>query len=455
MDLGIQRKILKCFLVDKEFVIKYIEYITLDFFENEVHAKIFDFLKKYFIKYKKVPTKEVLLSEVVKSELDMLEFEKLVNEDIDERDWLDDKCRQFVLYSRLKRALQEGIEIFKKGNVDDYSLIRHKIDEALKVKFGDIFYEYFDEDKIKERLEEDVVKLRYPTGIQQLDNLLEGGLGKGELGVVAGVTGFGKSMLLQNFAVSCVLLGGKVLYYTFEEREQEVARRFDSIFTKMSKDLIKLDKGKFVEKLRKILEESRGNLLIKFYPPYRASVFTVRNDIENLMMAGKNINMVVIDYGQLLKSDKKYDERWQELVYIYESLSGLALEFDVPVWTAVQVMKSAMKKDYPDLFHVSGAKDVINCAQVAISIAQRDDEREKGVMRLFLAKARRTGARKMIKVKVIYDMLLVRDYTSDDEVEEMVSGDRGIPEFRLEDDEISLGIEENYNDEEEEDDGIF
>lgn len=424
MELGLERKILKCFLTDKDFCSKYIEYITSDFFTNEVLVRIYDYIRKYFLKYKKLPTEEILLEKVLTDRLSRNEFEIVKSVEVDEKEWIDEQCKNFIMYNRLKSAITESIQILKRENYEDYEKIKNLIDNAFRISFDEKFYDYFSEEKIRERLEEDEVKLRYPTGISRLDVILEGGLGRGEMGIVGGVSGFGKSMLLQNFAVNCVLLGKKVLYYTFEEKEIEVAKRFDKIFTKMSSELIRLNKDKFVNELLKILREAKGKLLIKFNPPYSITPYTIKNDLESLMLKEDKINMVIVDYGQLLKSPQKYEQKWQELVYIYELLSSIALEFDIPLWTAVQLSKMAMKKETPDLLYVSGARDIVNCAQIVVMIAQNEEERKEGIARLFIAKARRVGARRVIQVKFIYENMLVRDYVEADKIDELKESEK-------------------------------
>lgn len=424
MELGLERKILKCFLIDKDFCSKYIEYITSDFFTNEVLIRIYDYIRKYFLKYKKLPTEEILLEKVLTDRLSRNEFEIVKSVEVDEKEWIDEQCKNFIMYNRLKSAITESIQILKRENYEDYEKIKNLIDNAFRISFDEKFYDYFSEEKIRERLEEDEVKLRYPTGISRLDVILEGGLGRGEMGIIGGVSGFGKSMLLQNFAVNCVLLGKKVLYYTFEEKEIEVAKRFDKIFTKMSSELIRLNKDKFVNELLKILREAKGKLLIKFNPPYSITPYTIKNDLESLMLKEDKINMVIVDYGQLLKSPQKYEQKWQELVYIYELLSSIALEFDIPLWTAVQLSKMAMKKETPDLLYVSGARDIVNCAQIVVMIAQNEEERREGIARLFIAKARRVGARRVIQVKFIYENMLVRDYVEADKIDELKESEK-------------------------------
>lgn len=412
------RKILKKLMTDLRFVTKYIDYIQEDFFENEVHSKIFKTIKNYFYQYKKIPTLEVIKFSGDEDRLFERELNEIIQVEVAEEEWLEDKCKEFILTYRVKEAVLKSIDILRSEKSEEYDKIKHYIDEALKVSFEEEGYRYFDTLKIKERLEEEPVSRRVPTGIRALDAVLEGGLGKGELGIVAGITGYGKTMLLQNFAVSGVLLGKNVIYYSFENTEKDLARRFDKMFTQMTEPEIRLKKDEFFVKLRKIYEEKKAELIIKFYPMYSVTPYFLKNDVLNYQMKGIDIGLVIVDYGQRLRAPYTYSDRWQELVMVYDLLASMALELNVPVWTAVQVVKHAMKVDIPDLLHVAGARDVMNSADIGISIAQTIEEKEKGEMRLFIMKARRIGARKLIKLLVSYDTFLIRSYSATDLVKE-------------------------------------
>jgi len=426
MLLDTQRKILKKFCIDKRFATKYIDYIEVDFFENLVHQKIFKELKRYFYQFNKLPTQEVIKEWLNNDELAMLELNKLNEIEIYEDEWLESKCQEFILYSRTKDAVLKTIEILEKqknGQDVDYSVIRSYFDEALKVSFEEEGYKYFDEEKIRERLSKDVVATRIPTGIRALDAVLEGGLAKGELGIVAGITGFGKTMFLQNVAASCCFLGKSVIYYSFENKEEDLARRFDKIFTKMTESEIYSQKDKFYEKLIEIYTKKKAELIIKWYPMYFLTPYALKNDILDYQSKGLNIGLVVVDYAQRMKAPRTYSDRWQELIMIYDLLASIAIELNIPIWTAIQVVKSALKVDVPDLLHVSGARDVMNSADIGLSIAQTKEEREKGEMRLFVMKARRVGARKLINLKVNYETFIIRSASVLDYKEDVTKSD--------------------------------
>jgi replicative DNA helicase len=411
MILELQRKILKKFLVDEKFALKYITYLQPDFFENELYQNVYKNLRQYYFTYNKLPSLDVIKEWFGDGQLNLKEFERLKETEIVEDEWIEDKCKEFILYSRTKDAVYKIIDVLKKQEEDkkvDYSVVKTYIDEALKVSFEEEGYRYFSVEKIKERLEKDIVAERVPTGIRTLDVVLEGGLGKGELGIVAGITGFGKTMLLQNFAVSAVLAGKPVIYYSFENREEDLARRFDRIFTEMTESEIRFRKDEFFYKVKQIYEKHKAELIIKWFPMYSITPYYLKNDILTYKMKGLDFGLVIIDYGQRLKAPVTYSDRWQELVMIYDLLASMALELNVPIWTAIQVIKEAMRAQVPDLLHVSGARDVMNSADIGISIAQTNEEKERGEMRLFIMKARRVGARKLINLKVNYELFLIR-----------------------------------------------
>lgn len=390
-----------------------------ELFENEFHQKLFRFIKNYLYDFKTLPTPEVLKVEFVDEDF-VNEIDMIIEAEILEDEWIEQKLKEVILYERLKGAITKSVEVLKKKD-KNFEVIKSYIDEALNVRFEEEGYRYFEEKNIIERLSEDVAGRRVATGIRKLDEILEGGLGAGELGIVAGITGYGKTLVLQNFAVSAVLQGYPVIYYTFEESTKDLARRFDKIFTEMTSYEIQNRQDEFMAKLRRIYEEKKAELIIKFFPMYSITPFFIKNDIITYRLKGLNPGLVIVDYGQRLKSPRSYEERWQELIMIYDLLSSIALELQIPLWTAVQVVKKAIQTDLPDLLHVSGARDVMNSAHIGISIAQSNEEKERGEMRLFIMKARRIGARKVVKVSVNYSNFVIRSWSPADVLQQAES----------------------------------
>ena len=414
--LSIQKKIIKKFLTDKKFAGKYVNYITTKFFDTKELKSLYKAFKKYFLKYDKLPTIDALEQLVgTDNEFTLETLQEILSLEIQEEDFIVEQVQRFILFTKTKEAIINGAEILskQKENVNPDEIISI-IQEVSKIKFEDEGYYYFKHTKERVKNIKDIVKEKIATGIRDLDLKLEGGLGRGELGIIMGVTGFGKTLFLQNFAYSAIVQKKNVIYYTFEDKEIELAYRFDKIFSQMTLQQIQTHQSEFISKIKRLYKKYKSRLLIKWFPMYQITPYYIKSDIESLRIKGFNPDLVIVDYGQRLASPRKYGDRWQELVMIYDLLSTLAISLDVPVWTAAQLQKQVLTKNTPDLLHAAGAKNISDGAHVVLMIAQTPEEKSQSLARLFLAKARRRQSRSTVKVKIDYDTMVVRSFNTPD-----------------------------------------
>lgn len=129
-------------------------------------------------------------------------------------------------------------------------------------------------------------------------------------------------------------------------------------------------------------------MIIKEYPTGAASVITIRNHIEKLSLKGFKPSLIVIDYADIMKSTKAYDSLRHELKLVYEELRNLAMEMNIPVWTASQANRDSANSDIVGLENMSEAYGKAMVADVVISISRKAMEKATGHGRLYVAKNR-------------------------------------------------------------------
>ena len=226
-----------------------------------------------------------------------------------------------------------------------------------------------------------------PTGINHLDqkDVLNGGLGRGEIGVITANTGVGKSHFLVAMGVEAIKRGKNVIHYTFELSETAVGIRYDS-------NLCDISSSEIIDKKEEVLghyeENDYGRLIIKQYPTGSASIITLRNHIEKLAMKDFIPSMIIIDYADIMRSTRSYDSMRHELKLIYEELRNLAMEMNIPIWTASQANRDSAKSDVVGLENMSEAYGKAMVADVVLSISRKPMEKATGAGRLFVAKNR-------------------------------------------------------------------
>lgn len=234
-----------------------------------------------------------------------------------------------------------SVELLSKGQYDD---IRSMIDQALKAgQSRDLGHEYEKDLESRYRLEE---RGAVPTLWPHINDLLMGGLGAGDLGMVLGSPGGGKSWFLINLGATAVKMGYTVCHYTLELSQEYVGKRYDSILTGI--DFQNIHK----EESRKLIEETisslPGKLIIKEYPMGKTTPSSIETHIQKCVTLGHKPDLVVIDYVDLLRSKSKSSERKDQIDDVYTSIKGLARQIRTPIWTVSQVNRCHNVDDQVD-----------------------------------------------------------------------------------------------------------
>jgi replicative DNA helicase len=222
------------------------------------------------------------------------------------------------------------------------------------------------------------------TGWKIVDKLCLGGLGNGELGVVIAPTGAGKSMALVHLGAHAIKKGKNVVHYTLELADTIVATRYDSCITGIPLQDIYNKKNDVYEEIKDI----KGQLVVKEYPTKSAGVNTIRAHLEKIKQRDIEVGMIIVDYGDLLKSDNKKDEKRHQLESIYEELRAIAQENECPVWTASQTNRSGLNAEVITMEAISEAFNKCFVADFIFSLSRTVEHKNENSGRLFIAKNR-------------------------------------------------------------------
>ena len=295
---------------------------------------------------------------------------------------MKDKTLDFCKRQAFKDALHQAVELIQTEKFDNViSLMKEAVSVGMPHSIGHDFIEDIEARFVKSH------RIPCPTGLPRIDapDILDGGLGRGEIGVITANTGVGKSHYLVAMGCNALRVGKNVLHYTFELSETAVGRRYDS-------NLTNIDVNKLMSSKKKVLDfydkNDMGRLIIKEYPTGSASVITIRNHIEKLSLKGFKPNLLVIDYADIMKSTKAYDSLRHELKLVYEELRNLAMEMNIPVWTASQANRDSANSDIVGLENMAEAYGKAMVADVVVSLSRKAQEKATGHGRLFIAKNR-------------------------------------------------------------------
>ena len=295
-----QSKVVASLISDAKFLEQVTEITKPAFFESQANQWIIGEVQNYFDEFRTVPTMEVFKKKVGEVEDKVLKqtvIEQLksvyLQVGAEDLPYVKKEYLTFAKNQKVKDALLKSVDLLKAGN---YDKIIDTMMAASKVGVeNDLGLDYIDN---FESIMEDVKRFSVSTGWEVIDELMDGGLGPGELGVVMAPSGIGKSWFLSKIACSAVQKGLNVLHYTLELSESYVGQRYTTILTGIQTSEHKERKEEIVRKIK----NTPGRVRIKYYPPQFASSKTLSAHIEKLKASGFNPNLIIIDYADLLKS---------------------------------------------------------------------------------------------------------------------------------------------------------
>ena len=380
-----QVKVLSCLLTHKEFLTNIHDILSEDYFSNTAHKWIIKEILNYYDKYHTVPSMEVLKVEVKKLDNEVLQIS--VKEQLkeaykasdDDLAYVEEEFSNFCKNQQLKKALLTSVDLLKAG---DYDSIRGLVDNALKAG-GDknIGLEY---DKDIETRYREEHRITIPTPWVLFNNIMQGGLGNGDFGLIFGNPGGGKSWTLIALGGTAVQMGFNVIHYTLELGEDYVGRRYDAFFTGVPVNEIM----KFKPRVEETISKLPGKLVVKEYSPGKASISTLESHVQKCIDQGFKPDLVIIDYVDLLRSKKTNRERKDEIDDIYVSTKGLARELKIPIWSVSQVNRAGAKDDIIEGDKAAGSYDKIMITDVAISLSRKKEDKVKGTGRFHIMKNR-------------------------------------------------------------------
>tara|TARA_R110000851_G_scaffold163474_1_gene307332 strand:+ start:2457 stop:3824 length:1368 start_codon:yes stop_codon:yes gene_type:complete len=380
-----QIKVISSLLTHKEFLTNVNDIISDEDFESSSHKWIIKEILRYYEKYHATPTLDILKGELQKIDNDVLQIsikdqlkQAYVSSDED-LEYVQEEFTNFCRNQQLKKALMSSVDLLKAG---DYDSIKIMIENALKAGHDKhIGHEYIKD--IEERYRENS-RVIMPTPWKKINDLLQGGLGNGDFGLIFGSPGGGKSWSLVAIGGFAVRLGYNVLHYTLELGEEYVGKRYDAFFTNISvSDSVPLRK-----KAEEIIPSLPGRLIIKEFPTGRATMSTIESHINKVEGLGIKADLIIIDYVDLLTSKKQNRERKDEIDDIYTSTKGLARQLDIPIWSVSQVNRAGAHDDIIEGDKAAGSYDKMMITDFCMSLSRKKEDKVNGTGRFHIMKNR-------------------------------------------------------------------
>jgi len=379
-----QSKVISSLITKKTFIQTISDILQQEYFDSDANKWLLKNIIDYFYEFKTSPTLEVLkikINDVEDEVLNTSIVDKLKDawnfRESTDLEFVQKETIKFCKNQKLKNAIIDSVVLLEN---QDYDGIKKKVDDAMRAGTErDIGHDYLV--SLDERLSKSA-RDTVECGWSEIDEIMDGGLGGGELGVIVAPAGIGKSWALQCIGANCLKKGKTVVHYSLELNENYVGLRYDTIFTGITTSNIKY----YVEDVKKKLKKLPGKLMIKYWPTKAASVQTLASHLKQLELQEITPDIVLVDYADILMGVGK--EKRFVLESIYEDLRGLAGEMDIPIWTASQANRSALEEEVIDATKVSEAYSKIMIADFVISMSRKVEDKVGKTARFHIIKNR-------------------------------------------------------------------
>mgnify|MGYP003113398168 CR=1 FL=1 len=383
-----QESLAQLIVEDRPFADQVEEVLDTSFFELKYLrvfvAKLFQYRKRYGVH----PTDKILAS-VLRTELDNHPealrkqvrdyFARICINRVQDEKYIKETSLDFCKKQKLKEALMKSVDLIQNSSYDE---VRGVIDTALRLGTDNNFgHDFLRDFELRYQ-----IKARSPitTGWDRVDNIMKKGLGSGELGVIIAPTGAGKSMALAHLGASAIKSGKNVVHYTLELSESVTGQRYDSCLSSVPLSTLFARKDEVLESI----SDLDGSLIIKEYPTKTASCNTIRTHLEKLKKRNQKVDMIIVDYADLLRSVSNFREKRDELGSIYEDLRAIAQENKCPLWTASQTNRTGLNAEVVTMESISEAFNKCFVADFICSISRTIKDKNANTARLFVAKNR-------------------------------------------------------------------
>ena len=312
-------------------------------------------------------------------------LEKVKSTPTDGVDRIRELAERFFRQQNIIKTANEILKIAGNGDTDKYDacvgLLNDAMTKGMHNDFGETVF-----DHINETLSEDY-RIAIPTGIGKIDETLEGGLGKGELGVIVGSSSFGKTSLTTAIASYAATYrcqqnnneGYKVLQIVFEDRIKQIQRKHIGRITGIeAKDL---SKPGIIEQVKEQLENYedkdtlRKNLRIIRLPSGEKTADDIKRFVIKLANSGFSPDLVIVDYFEcLLCKGSSGDDNWEREGKTMRKFESMAGELNVAMWIPVQGTKDSLNAEVVTMDKAGGSFKKIQIAHIVMSIARTVDD---------------------------------------------------------------------------------
>ena len=388
-----QIQLLNNIVTYKDFSNSIIEVIDPHYFDNQYFRIICQMIKEYYTKYEHTPTFDTL-EQLTKSEISSPMAQKSILDTLEQVKNVSDEGSVFVQEKSLKFCKQQELQkvmvktqsIIDKGDFESYDKLEEMVRGALQVGevdkgTTDVFF------NLDEVLNDDY-RHPIPIGVPGIDNLLKGGLAKGEIGVILAPTGVGKSTFTTKIANHAFNLGYNVLQIFFEDNPKIIQRKHITLWTGIHPDDLTDNKEEVMETVRQIQSTRKNKLIMKKLASDTVTMNQIKNQVRKMIAEGIRVDMVILDYIDCVVPDKNLGDEWKSEGSVMRGFEAMCHELDIAGWTATQGNRNSISAEVVTTDQMGGSIKKAQVGHVIITVAKSLQQKEMNLATIAITKSR-------------------------------------------------------------------
>ncbi|MDE9454565.1 DnaB-like helicase C-terminal domain-containing protein [Xenorhabdus bovienii] len=421
-DEGFQANLAAYYCRDYRFVTQAHDLVDPSQFDNQAMGILVKTAGNYFKMYRSPPsietlvmlikndiTKKVIRGDYVKDITEAIRKINLVK--LTDSQFMVDQVTVFAQSVAFDNAMMKAAEFKDKGDFEKAMQIMDKV-KHLGAKGSSEIYDYFDEASKRFEAREKKASGEAPpqgitTGNRALDALLyHRGWGRKEMTLFMGFAKSGKSTGMGEFSVNAALAGFNVLYISLEVHKEIVADRFDARLSETEMESLIDSREKVTKKLKEIgAGEKVGKMFLVQRPSGSVSPNDVIRIVESVIATGVVLDMLVVDYADLMKSNYRSGDPREDVKSIYTDLRAVFDTYNVAGMTASQTNREGGSSEVATMMHAADNVEKVRIADLIITINKTEEEKAKGEARLYIAGSRNQKGEISIRIEQNLDQM--------------------------------------------------
>ncbi len=388
--MNIEATILSNLLHNEEFARKSIVFLKEEYFHDATEKAVFHEIQKFYSKYNDVPSREALQINVdERPDLSSTIYEeaaaliKSLGKIDNNQQWLLDETEKFCKDKAVYNAIMESIEIIDgKHKKKTDGAIPELLSDALAVTFDTHIGHDFLEDSDDRYEFYHTREEKIPFDIEYLNKITQGGVTRKSLNILMAGTGVGKTIGMCHMAASNLTIGKNVLYVTMEMAEERIAERIDANLLDIELNRLKdLTKVMYDRKMEQLKQKVKGKIIIKEFPTSQAHTGHIRHLLNELSLKKDfKPDIIYVDYLNICASQRLVGSQsvnsYTYVKAIAEELRGLAVEYNVPIWSATQTTRSGFGNSDVGLEDTSESFGLPATADLFLALIQTEELEE-------------------------------------------------------------------------------